>query len=107
MVVAALCFTPIALSEVQHHTWGNVSWEAWIGLVYRATAGMVVAMALWGKALHRLGPTQMMVYAYLEPVSAVVLAASVLERIPAPHPSGGCRAHPWRGWARLLPIVGD
>jgi drug/metabolite transporter (DMT)-like permease len=40
---------------------------------------MVVAMALWGKAIHRLGPTQTMVYAYLvEPVSAVVLAASVL-----------------------------
>src|SRR5688572_22615896 len=32
MVIAALCFTPVALSEVQRHTWGNVSWEAWMGL---------------------------------------------------------------------------
>jgi drug/metabolite transporter (DMT)-like permease len=39
---------------------------------------MVVAMALWGKAIHRLGPAQTMLYVYLEPVSAVVIAAMVL-----------------------------
>jgi drug/metabolite transporter (DMT)-like permease len=78
MVVAAICFTPFALVQVQSHAWGTVSWEAWVGLLYGATAGMVVAMALWGKAIHRLGPTQTMLYVYLEPVSAVVIAAMVL-----------------------------
>jgi drug/metabolite transporter (DMT)-like permease len=56
MVIAALCFTPLALVEVQAHAWRNVSWEAWAGLIYGATVGMVVAMALWGRAIHRLGP---------------------------------------------------
>jgi drug/metabolite transporter (DMT)-like permease len=96
MVVAALCFTPLALSEVQRHTWGNVSWEAWIGLVYGATAGMVVAMALWGKAIQRLGPIQTMVYVYLEPVSAVLLAASVL----------GESLHPIQAVGAALTFVG-
>lgn len=96
MAVATLCFTPLALSEVQHHTWGNVSWEAWLGLVYGATVGMVVAMALWGKAIHRLGPAQTMVYAYLEPVSAVVLAASVL----------GEALHPIQAAGAVLTFVG-
>jgi drug/metabolite transporter (DMT)-like permease len=39
---------------------------------------MVMAMALWGRSIHRLGPKQTMIYVYLEPVSAVVIAAAVL-----------------------------
>jgi drug/metabolite transporter (DMT)-like permease len=81
MVLAVLCFTPMALGEVQRQAWGSVSWEAWLGLVYGSTAGMVVAMILWGKAIHRLGWTQAMVYVYLEPVSAVLLAVSVLGEV--------------------------
>ena len=78
MVVAAGCFTPLALGDIFTHTWGGVSWPAWAGLVYGATVGMVMAMALWGKAIHRFGPQQTMLYVYLEPVSAVVIAAAVL-----------------------------
>ena len=78
MVVAAGCFTPLALGDIFTHTWEGVSWPAWAGLVYGATVGMVMAMALWGKAIHRFGPQQTMLYVYLEPVSAVVIAAAVL-----------------------------
>ena len=78
MVVAACCFTPLLLIEVRAHAWRSVSWEAWAGLLYGATVGMVMAMALWGKSIHRLGPKQTMLYVYLEPVSAVVIAAAVL-----------------------------
>ena len=78
MVVAAVCFTPFALGDIYAHAWGSVSWQAWAGLVYGATVGMVMAMALWGKAIHRFGPQQTMLYVYLEPVSAVVIAAAVL-----------------------------
>lgn len=78
MVVAAGCFTPLAFSEIRAHAWGSVSWEAWAGLVYGATVGMVMAMTLWGKSIHRLGPQQTMVYIYLEPISAVLIAAALL-----------------------------
>jgi drug/metabolite transporter (DMT)-like permease len=78
MGLAALLFTPLALLEVSGQEWGHVSWVAWAGLVYTATAGMVVAMALWGRAIHRLGPQQTMIYVYLEPVSALAIAALVL-----------------------------
>jgi drug/metabolite transporter (DMT)-like permease len=78
MVVAAICFTPLSFAEVRAHTWGSVSWEAWAGLTYGATVGMVMAMTLWGRSIHRLGPQQTMLYVYLEPVSAVVIAAAVL-----------------------------
>ena len=70
MVVAALCCTPLVLIETRDYAWRSVSWEAWAGLVYGATLGMVMAMALWGRSIHRLGPKQTMIYLYLEPVSA-------------------------------------
>lgn len=78
MAVAALLLTPVSFAEAAH-LWGkSISWPAWAGLVYGATAGMVVAMALWGRSVHTLGPRQTMIYAYLEPVSAVVIAALLL-----------------------------
>jgi len=78
MVVAACVFTPLALSDIRAQAWGSVSWEAWVGLLYGATVGMVLAMSLWGKAIHRFGPQQTMLYVYLEPVSAIIIAAAVL-----------------------------
>jgi drug/metabolite transporter (DMT)-like permease len=78
MIIAALLFTPLSLAEVSTQTWSSVSWIAWAGLVYNATAGMVVAMALWGRSVHQLGPKQTMIYVYLEPVSAVIIAAILL-----------------------------
>jgi drug/metabolite transporter (DMT)-like permease len=78
MGLAALLFTPIALAEVVRHPWHSVSWMAWVGLVYTATAGMVVAMALWGRAMQQFGPRHTMLYVYLEPVAALVIAAVAL-----------------------------
>jgi drug/metabolite transporter (DMT)-like permease len=81
MVVAALGFTPLSFAEVRAHPWGSVSWEAWAGLIYGATVGMVLAIALWGRSIHRLGPQQTALYVDLEPVSAVVIAAAVLGEV--------------------------
>lgn len=84
MVIAALCFTPLSFTEMRAHAWESVSWQAWAGLIYGATVGMVVAMALWGRSIHRLGPQQTMLYVYLEPVSAVIIAAVVLGEVLRP-----------------------
>jgi drug/metabolite transporter (DMT)-like permease len=78
MLIANLIFAPLALPALVRFAWGAVSWQAWAGLTYGGTAGMVVAMALWGRSLHRFGQRQTMVYVYLEPVSAVVIAALLL-----------------------------
>ena len=39
---------------------------------------MVVAMALRGRAVSRRGPKETMLYAYVEPLSAVAIAAALL-----------------------------
>jgi drug/metabolite transporter (DMT)-like permease len=89
MVVAAILFTPFSLVELSGYPWRWVSWQAWAGLIYGGTAGMVMAMALWGRAIHRLGPQQTMLYVYLEPVSAVVIAAAVLGEVLIPIQAAG------------------
>jgi len=78
MLAAALVVIPVALPELVQLGWRTVSWPAWAGLLYGATLGMVVSMSLWGRSVSRLGPTETMVYLYLEPVSAVVIAAILL-----------------------------
>src|SRR5579864_1382885 len=78
MATAMALFAPLAWPEAVRQAWAAVSWPAWAGLVYGATAGMVLAMALWGRSLHRYGQRQTMVYVYLEPVSAVVIASLLL-----------------------------
>jgi drug/metabolite transporter (DMT)-like permease len=78
MAIAAVVVTPIALPELVALPWRAISWTAWAGLVYGATVGMVVAMTLWGRSVARLGPTQTMIHVYIEPVSAVVIAAVLL-----------------------------
>ena len=78
MGIAMLLVAPLALPDLARQAWSAVSWPAWAGLVYGATAGMVLAMALWGRSVHQFGQRQTMVYVYLEPISAVVIAAIVL-----------------------------
>jgi drug/metabolite transporter (DMT)-like permease len=96
MVVAACGVAPLALGDGWAHTWSSVSWTAWAGVLYGATVGMVLAMTLWGRALNRYGPQQTMLYVYLEPVSAVVIAAVLL----------GEAMHPIQAFGALLTLIG-
>jgi len=96
MAVAGIFLSPIALSGAWRLPWAGISWAAWAGLVYGAIAGMVVAMSLWGRSVGRLGPRQTMTYAYLEPVSAVLIAAVLL----------GESLHPIQAAGALLTFAG-
>ena len=79
LLLAGCLFIPLTLAGVGGHVaWSSVSWEAWASLVYGATAGMVLAMTLWGKSIRRLGPKQTMVYAYIGPVATVAIEAIIL-----------------------------
>ena len=91
VAISALVLMPLALLQAPPEVWwGSVPWVGWGALIYAAVAGGVVANALWGRSMHQLGPSQTMVYAYLEPVSAVVIAAIILgESLSAIQAVGG------------------
>ena len=96
MVIAALVFTPLTCGETVGYPWRSVSWKAWAGLIYGATAGMAIAMALWGRAVHRLGP-----YEYRKktaPFHAVPPARGASAPLP---PAGAAAAGAARGRLRL------
>jgi len=77
--IAALMLFPFSLWQAASNIWwSSVSRAAWGGLIYAAVVGGVVSTALWGRSMVRLGSRQTMMYAYLEPVSAVVIAAILL-----------------------------
>lgn len=78
MIVSVFLFTPFAIVPLAHLEWSRVSWSAWGGLFYSAVVGQVVAMVLWGRSVHSLGVHQAMIYTYLEPISAIVIAAALL-----------------------------
>jgi drug/metabolite transporter (DMT)-like permease len=66
---------------------------AWGALIYAATGGMVVGHFLWQRAVQQLGGARALVYLYLQPVGAMVLAALVLdERLNLIQAAGGAVA---------------
>ncbi len=82
MLFATAVVAPLAAPGLAHLGFREVPLAAWLGLLYGSTAGMAAAMALWGWAVARLGAARTMAYVYLEPVSAVVLAAVILGEVP-------------------------
>ena len=66
---------------------------AWGSLVYAALFGMVVGNFLWQRAVQQLGGVRTLVYLYLQPVGAMVLAALFLgERLSLLQAVGGLLA---------------
>lgn len=63
---------------------------AWLSLLYSAVVAMVLANVLWQRAVRALGSTQTLVFFYLQPVIAILLAAVVLgERLNPLQLTGG------------------
>lgn len=78
LAVAAAYTAPFSIGELPSHPWLTVSMGAWLALLYTAIIGATLAMTLWARSVHRLGPEQTMAYTYVESVSAVVVASLLL-----------------------------
>lgn len=77
-VISLAVLSPLALAGAGRGWHTAPSWVAWGALAYNALVGLVIATVLWSRSVHLLGPTQTMLYVYLEPVSAVLISAAVL-----------------------------
>lgn len=66
---------------------------AWASLVYGGVFGILLGNSLWQRAVHEIGPGRTLVYLYLEPVGAMLLAALLLgERLSPLQAAGGLLA---------------
>lgn len=89
LTITAALLLPLAGPELLAQSYGDLTWRAWAGVLYGAVGGLVLAMALWGRSVARHGAGPTMVYAYLEPVSAVLLAGLILGESLEPAQAAG------------------
>jgi drug/metabolite transporter (DMT)-like permease len=93
LVGAAALTVPISLTSIVDTVQHPPSTLAWLSLVYGGAIGMLGGNALWQRAVHEIGAARTLVYLYLEPVAAMVLAALVLgERLTVTQGIGGLLA---------------
>jgi len=66
---------------------------SWASLAYSAVFGALIGNALWQRAVQQVGATRTLIYLYLQPLGAMVLAALMLgERLSPVQAVGGALA---------------
>jgi drug/metabolite transporter (DMT)-like permease len=84
LAFGGLLITLTGIPAMARQDWGAVSLETWLILVYAIIGPVYVAYALWNWAIHKRGIPRTVVYGFLTPVAAWVLAVVFLdERITA------------------------
>lgn len=77
-LLAAGALLPFTLGTLVQQDWSSVTFEGWAGGFYFIIFGGLVAWWLWGRGIRQLGPTQTMVYYYLQPLVGVTVAILLL-----------------------------
>ncbi|MEA2638988.1 MAG: hypothetical protein QOF51_382 [Chloroflexota bacterium] len=89
LVIAGTLIVPFGVPDILSVDWAHLSPTAWMGLLYGATLGLVVATVFWVRSIEQWGPQATAVYGYIEPVAAVVIAALLLGETLGPIQAAG------------------
>lgn len=94
MFLCSLLLTfPISIGELRDTAHNLPSGLAWASLGYAAVFGALVGNALWQRSVQSLGPSRTLIYLYVQPVGAMLLAAVLLgERMNVAQAIGGLLA---------------
>lgn len=92
LVAASVILVPLGAGQTLEVLRDPPPTLAWVSLVYTALA-LVIGNTLWQRAVQQVGPGRTLVYLYLEPVLALILAALFLgERLTPTQAIGGVLA---------------
>jgi drug/metabolite transporter (DMT)-like permease len=75
MFLSGLLFTALAWSTGQHMPLADIPFNGWFAISYLVLLGSIMTFAAFIYALKRLPPAQASVYAYINPIVAVILGA--------------------------------
>lgn len=94
MFLSSLLLTlPISIGELRQTAEQVPATLAWGSLAYSAVFGALIGNALWQRSVQSLGPSRTLIYLYVQPVGAMLLAAVLLgERMNLPQIVGGLLA---------------
>jgi drug/metabolite transporter (DMT)-like permease len=88
-LVGLVTTIPIAASTVVRQDWGAVSFPAWGALFYSAVISMLISYTIWGWAIERRGLGRPLLYLYLVPIFAGIIAALFLDETFGPFKIAG------------------
>jgi drug/metabolite transporter (DMT)-like permease len=94
--VGGLLVALVGLPAAIRQDWGAVSWQAWVILGYAIVGPVYLAYSVWNCAIRRQGVSRTVVYGFLTPVMAGVLAVVAL----------GERAHTEQVDGAILVVAG-
>jgi drug/metabolite transporter (DMT)-like permease len=93
LAASTLLIVPVSLWSIADTLRHPPSVAAWGSLVYSAVFGIMIGNMLWQRAVQQAGTRRTLVYLYLEPVGALILAALFLgERLTPLQAVGGLLA---------------
>jgi len=78
MSLATLFMTPLAIWGGMHTPWQEMRPLLWFNYFYTALFTAALALALWNVGLARLGVTRTMIYMYMVPLFAILIAVLFL-----------------------------
>jgi len=77
MGIGTVLFLPF-LSNEKGGGWGEISWLAWLGVLYVAILGNGLAYFLWMRGIQNVGPMRAILYQYLMPITVILFSVPFL-----------------------------
>jgi len=77
MGIGTVLFLPF-LSNEKGGGWGEISWFAWLGVLYVAIMGNGLAYFLWIRGIQHIGPMRAVLYQYLMPITVILFSVPFL-----------------------------
>lgn len=74
-LIGAALLLAAAVPDLAATDWRAVTWAGWASLLYAAVPVTVISLVAWYHGIEKIGANQVMIYMYLIPPVAIVIAA--------------------------------
>jgi drug/metabolite transporter (DMT)-like permease len=92
MVGGAVPLALIAAPSLAVTDWSRAGVEGWAAMAYGSLMALVVAYLMWYHGVRTVGPTRTAMYANIQPIVALAVAAAFLGETPTPWQMAGVAA---------------
>lgn len=79
MLIGGICLTAVAQGTGRAIPMAEIPWQSWSAIAYLTLVGSVISFAAYLYALQRLPTEQMSIYAYINPIVAILLGAILFD----------------------------
>ena len=84
-LLGALTFVPLMLNELNHWSFNQLNINGWSGIVFGVFFSSALAYTLFNYGLSRINAEEVGLFAYIDPVIAILIAMPLLHEFPTTH----------------------